>query len=190
MWTASNEAQAKFVIKRIPGLGACFDYIVTWDTLGWGKRRDYVKDIQKLKRSIRDTVVIDNDSLVIRPHIQNAVVVEDFGDLRGGSLQIQDSTMADTAAFIQRMVSQSEIDVPGFVRSYADWTGGKKKLGYYRLPSAANLENSPRTGSPLTRVPAYSSPARQPTIVSTSKRAFQRTTTVKKRPTSPTRPFM
>eukprot|EP01060_Flectonema_neradi_P003213 TRINITY_DN1205_c0_g1_i2.p1 TRINITY_DN1205_c0_g1~~TRINITY_DN1205_c0_g1_i2.p1 ORF type:complete len:569 (+),score=110.28 TRINITY_DN1205_c0_g1_i2:195-1709(+) len=189
MWTASNEAQAKFVIKKIPGLGMCFDYIVTWDTLGWGKRRDYVKDILKLKRSIRDSIVIDNDSLVVRPHIQNAIVVEDFGDLRGGSIQEQDSTMADTAAFIQHLSSQKEMDVPGFVRSYADWTGGKKKLGYYRLPPASNLTGTPRTGSPA-RVPTHTSPPRQPTIITTSKRAFQRTTTVKKRPTSPVRPFM
>eukprot|EP01064_Diplonema_japonicum_P024535 TRINITY_DN3511_c5_g1_i1.p1 TRINITY_DN3511_c5_g1~~TRINITY_DN3511_c5_g1_i1.p1 ORF type:complete len:550 (+),score=130.79 TRINITY_DN3511_c5_g1_i1:31-1680(+) len=210
LWTASNEAQAKFVLKKSPGMAQHFDYIVTWDTLGWGNRRDYVKDIVKLRRSTSSTLVVDNDHMVVRPHIHSALVVEDYGDLQGGSIRHDDMVMLQVAKFVKEMsMMRPEIDVPSFVRTNGSWVG-KKKTGFYKLQDDAPFEkltarpandtaseatskrsradskkrqaNSQTYTSPLAALSTtFSSPR-------STKPPFQRTTTqVKKTTASPTR---
>eukprot|EP01063_Lacrimia_lanifica_P018456 TRINITY_DN2535_c0_g1_i1.p2 TRINITY_DN2535_c0_g1~~TRINITY_DN2535_c0_g1_i1.p2 ORF type:complete len:673 (+),score=237.80 TRINITY_DN2535_c0_g1_i1:88-2106(+) len=134
MWTASNEAQARFVLKKLPGLAALFDYIVTWDTHGWGDRRDYVKDILVLGRPATSALVIDNDHLVVRPHVNNALIVDDYGDLKGGNIPDVCDVMARLTMFVQCLTAmRPEIDVPAFIKAHGDWVEIKKKVGYYRL---------------------------------------------------------
>ena len=135
LWTASNEAQAKFVLKKVDGFANHFDYIVTWDTKGWGDRRDYVKDIQRLNRCPSSTLGVDNDHIVMRPHVHSALVVEDYGDLEGGSIPEYCSVMRRLTPFVVQLSRmRPEVDVPSFVRAHGEWVSIRRNVGYYRLP--------------------------------------------------------
>ncbi|KAJ9450759.1 nuclear lim interactor-interacting factor [Diplonema papillatum] len=209
LWTASNEAQARFVLKKIPGLAQHFDYLVTWDTAGWGNRRDYVKDILKLRRHLSTTLVIDNDHLVVRPHIPNALVVEDYGDLQGESIPDTDTVMQGMVDFVRALSTmQPVIDVPSYVKATAEWVG-RKKTGFYFLrtddsydPADAGASEDEAREHPLPPPHASAIPppgAAKPKRALSSQThvtpgtagkpaAFQRTTTsVKKRQGAPAR---
>ena len=204
MWTASNEAQAKFVLRAIPGFAVHFDYVVTWDTKGWGDRRDYVKDIMKLGRSPSTTLACDNDHIVLRPHVSSGIVVDDYGDLEGGDIKEGCDVMERLRTFVFALSKmRPEIDVPSFVRSHGDWLSIRKKIGYYRLPEMGSLpqvKDSVRHTSPLSTPQAQLSKRQQsltqtfhsPSTMGSSRSktsvSFQRTSTsVKNRPTSPSR---
>eukprot|EP01062_Namystynia_karyoxenos_P073125 TRINITY_DN69972_c0_g1_i1.p1 TRINITY_DN69972_c0_g1~~TRINITY_DN69972_c0_g1_i1.p1 ORF type:complete len:597 (+),score=124.42 TRINITY_DN69972_c0_g1_i1:92-1792(+) len=125
LWTASNEAQVRFVLRRLGAAGKMLEHVVTWDTKGWqhfpaGGSTTYNKDLAKLDRPMHSTLLLDNDPLVVRPHLHNALVVDDFGDGHGRGCRPDDNVLPAVGAFLEEMCAAHPegLDIPAHLQAH------------------------------------------------------------------------
>eukprot|EP01065_Artemidia_motanka_P010774 TRINITY_DN15770_c0_g1_i1.p1 TRINITY_DN15770_c0_g1~~TRINITY_DN15770_c0_g1_i1.p1 ORF type:complete len:428 (+),score=79.11 TRINITY_DN15770_c0_g1_i1:55-1338(+) len=131
LWTASNEAQVRFVLRRLGAAGHMFEHVVSWDTKGWtpfrGRTSPLVKDLTKLRRPLSSCLLVDNDPEVTRSHPHNAIVVEDFGDGEGEFCDSEDRELDELRELMIRLCQDGgQTSVPAFVRSNCFWSSSCK----------------------------------------------------------------
>eukprot|EP00756_Hemistasia_phaeocysticola_P036424 Hpha_TRINITY_DN16641_c2_g2::TRINITY_DN16641_c2_g2_i3::g.178380::m.178380 len=142
LWTASNEAQVKFVLRRIGASGQLFEYVVSWDTLGWtrpGIDVSYYKDLAKLRRPLATTILVDNDVRMVRVSANNSLVVPDFGDGWGHYCSPKDQTLPHLTEFLahfcETRAGDHNANVHSFLRAHAVWQRAEHGVpGHWALP--------------------------------------------------------
>jgi hypothetical protein len=84
LWTASMECVAKPVVARLDPSGLIFDHLIYRDKR-WYKETGYTKDLRRLGRDMRRTMIVENSPLSVELNRKNSILVRDFTGLGPGA---------------------------------------------------------------------------------------------------------
>ena len=95
LWTASVESVARPVVNRIDPSGVYFRHCIFRDSR-WFREIGFTKDLRRLGRDMKSTVIVENSPLSVRLNRRNAILVKDyFGGVADTELEHVKTVLTD-----------------------------------------------------------------------------------------------